>query len=384
MQLTSARLLKCLALICSIICAADASISQDLSLSQKQSSEKTPDEITSASAIKIGAILPLSGAASNFGAIARRGIELALNDLSPSDRKRVQVIFEDDALSNSRSATAARKLLSIDKVDALLTWSSGTGITVASIAEAKKIPHISVASDPAVARGRRYSFTYWAIADDEARDLKSYLLKTGIRRLAIISQVHNGVLAIRDAFIRELGSAGPITVVANEEVAGDITDFRSVLQRIKSAGEFDAFMTIFFPGQLALCIRQARALGINSQLLGFETFEDKDEIKAAAGLMTGAIYATGADPRSDFINRYQQSYPGESYYTANQTYDIIRMFVEASRSDKSSDAIIRYLVSVRDQSSASGQVSISSNNQFRLPTTVKEIGADGIPREISP
>jgi ABC-type branched-subunit amino acid transport system substrate-binding protein len=73
---------------------------------------------------------------------------------------RVTVIYEDDGLSNARSATAARKLLTIDKVDALLTWSSGTGLTVASLAEAKRIPHMSIASDPAVAKGRTYSFTY--------------------------------------------------------------------------------------------------------------------------------------------------------------------------------------------------------------------------------
>jgi ABC-type branched-subunit amino acid transport system substrate-binding protein len=111
----------------------------------------------SAPRITIGAILPLSGEASNFGAIARRGIEMALDSLSADDRARVSVVFEDDALSNVRSATAARKLLSIDKVDALLTWSSGTGITVASMAESKRIPHISIASDPAVSANQRFS-----------------------------------------------------------------------------------------------------------------------------------------------------------------------------------------------------------------------------------
>jgi len=48
-------------------------------------------------------------------------------------------VFEDDGLSNARSATAANKLLNVDKVDLLLTWSSGTGMTVAGISEAKKV-----------------------------------------------------------------------------------------------------------------------------------------------------------------------------------------------------------------------------------------------------
>lgn len=339
------------------------------------------DQQNPAPSITIGAILPLSGGASNFGVIARRGIELALEDLSPSDRGRVQVVFEDDGLSNSRSASAARKLLSVDKVDALLTWSSGTGITVAGIVEPKQIPHISVASDPAVGKGRTYSFTYWPIADDEARALKEYMRRRDIKRVALVSQVHNGILAVRDAFVRELEETASIAIVANEEVAGDVNDFRAVLQRIKSKGEFDAFMPIFFPGQLAVCIKQARALGITAQLLGFETFEDKDEIKATAGLMTGAIYATGGDPQQEFVSKYERRYPGQSYYTANQAYDIIRIFVEASRTSKNGNTVVQYLQSVRDKDMASGRVSIAANNQFRLPTTVKQIGPDGIPQE---
>jgi ABC-type branched-subunit amino acid transport system substrate-binding protein len=111
-------------------------------------------EIPTAPTITVGVILPLTGSAANFGGIAQRGIELALEGLSPEDRARTHVIYEDDGLVNSRSVTAARKLLSVDKVDALITWSSGTALTVASILEASRVPQIAIASDPAVVRGK--------------------------------------------------------------------------------------------------------------------------------------------------------------------------------------------------------------------------------------
>lgn len=336
-----------------------------------------------APAVKIGAILPLSGAASNFGAIARRGIELALEDLSPEDRARVSVVYEDDGLSNARSATAARKLLTIDKVDALLTWSSGTGLTVAGIAEAKRIPHVSIASDPAVAKGRTYSFTYWPIPEDEVRVLKEHLTIAKIKRVAVISQVHNGILAIRDEFLRQVKEDDSLVVVANEEVAGDVTDFRTVLERMRAKGDFDGFIPIFFPGQLSVCIKQARSLGITAKLFGFETFEDKDEIKAAAGSMTGAVYATGGDPKANFIQRYETKYPGESYYTANQAYDIINVYIDASRKTKDGASIVAYLKALKHRETASGVVNVTESNQFRLPTTLKEIGEDGVPRPLA-
>jgi ABC-type branched-subunit amino acid transport system substrate-binding protein len=279
-----------------------------------------------------------------------------------------------------RAATAARKLLTIDKVDALLTWSSGTGITAASIAESKKIPHLSIASDPAVALEKNYSFTYWPLASDEAQHLYAHLSASGIKRVAIISQVHNGILAIRDAFLQQAAQDGKLVVAADEEVAGDATDFRAVLERIKAKGEFDAFIPIFFPGQLSVCITQARALGIAAPLFGFETFEDKDEIKAAGGRMSGAVYVTGGEPQADFIKRYQAKYPGESHYTANQAYDIIQLFAASTRVHKDSATILDFLRSRRNHTTSSGPVSVTVNNQFRLPTTLKRIGTDGIPR----
>lgn len=332
--------------------------------------------------LTIGAILPLSGSASNFGAIARRGVELALEELPPEDRARIKVIYEDDGLSNARSATAARKLLTIDKVDTLLTWASGAGLTVASIAETKKVPHISIASDPAVARGRTYSFTYWPTPEDEVEQLYGYLVTQGLRRVALMSQVHNGIFAVRDAFLQRASQDKQLTIVANEEISGDVTDFRAVLERIKARGEFDALIPIFFPGQLATCVRQARALGISARLFGFETFEDKDEIKAAGGLFTGTIYATGGEPQADFIKRYQAKYPGESYYTANQAYDIVKMYAAASREHKDGAAIVAFLRSRKDYPTTSGLVTATADNRFRLPTALKRIDEQGIPQDL--
>lgn len=327
--------------------------------------------------IKIGAVLPLSGAASNFGTLARRGIELALEDLSPADRARTSVVFEDDGLSNARSATAANKLLNVDKVDLLLTWSSGTGMTVAGISEAKKVPHLSIATDPAIGKGKRYSFTYWPIAEDEAKRLYDHLVKVGVTKVALIYQIHNGILAITDAFREYAAREGIVKIVALEEVSGDTTDFKGVLQRLKAKGEIQGLIPVFFPGQLSVVLKQARGVGINAPFFGFETFEDKDEIKAAGGLLSGAVYATGGDPQADFIKRYLDKYPGESYYTVNQAYDIVKLFVAATKEHKDPESVVSFLKSVKDLATSSGSVSYVDGNRFRLPTALKRINGAG-------
>ena len=327
--------------------------------------------------LSIGVILPLTGPSAFIGVTAKAAVELAIAQLSSEDKKRVRVIYEDDGLVANRAVAAGHKHLDKYKVDALLTWSSSTGLSLASLTERKQIPHISIASDPAVAVGRTYTFTYWALPRDEAETLYEYLVSSGKKRVAILAVTHNGLLATRDALIDKANRDGRVRIVASEEVAPDTQDFRGVLERIKSKGEFDAFLPIFFPGQLAVAVKQARALGVKPPLVGFETFEDKDEIAAAQGLFSGVIFATGADSSKDFVTAFQAANPGGTMYTASNCYDSVRLLIEASRVGKDGDTISTFLRSLKNYKAASGIISATGDNRFSLPTTLKTIDLSG-------
>jgi branched-chain amino acid transport system substrate-binding protein len=333
--------------------------------------------------IAVGAILPLTGSSAAFGLASKRGIELALKDLPPQDRARVKVIVEDDGLVSSQSITAAQKLINVEKVDALLTWSSGTALAVKGLSESKGIPQIAVASDPTVARGTSYSFNNWPIPETETRSLYEYLQAHGKRRIGMVTQINSFPLAMRDALVAHVKRDGEMELVADEEISSDATDLRSSLLRLKNKGSLDTFIVAFFPGQLALVVKQAREIGITAPLFGYETFEDKASFDAAGGLFTNVIYSTGADARQDFLEEFTAKYPGESYYTANQSYDIIRILVDASRQRKDGASIAHFLQTLKDYPTVSGVISATGDNRFTLPTTLKTLDAHGVPHPVS-
>lgn len=337
---------------------------------------------TSGPRIVIGAILPLTGSSASFGLASKRGIELALEDLPYEERSRIQVILEDDGLVSSRSITAAQKLINIDKVDALLTWSSGTALAVKGLTESKGIPQIAVASDPAVARGSRFTFNYWPIPETETRTLYDYLKAHGTRKVGMVTQVNSFPLAMRDAFVAHIKRDRAMEIVADEEISDDATDLRSIMLRLKNKGSIDAFIVAFFPGQLALVVKQARDIGITAPLFGYETFEDKASFDAAHGLFTNAIYSTGADARQDFLNEFTTKYPGESYYTANQSYDIIRILADATKERKDGASIAQFLQNLKDYPTVSGVISATGDNRFTLPTTLKTLDEHGTPHPV--
>jgi ABC-type branched-subunit amino acid transport system substrate-binding protein len=146
---------------------------------------------------------------------------------------------------------------------------------------------------------------------------------------------------------------------------------------MKAKGDVDCFVPILFPGQLAVSIKQAREFGITAPLAGFETFEDMDEFQASGGLLAGAVYATGADPDPRFIERYRGKYPGLSFYTANQTYDAIKLLVAATRNAKDGTTITEFLRSLKDYPTASGSATSTGDNRFKLPTALKKLDASG-------
>ncbi len=329
--------------------------------------------------IKIGVVAPLTGSGAAFGRSCRVAAELAVRELPEKEGSRVKLFIEDDGLIAARSVAAGRKLMDIDRIDALVSWSSGTALSLAPIVEQKRIPQIAIASDSAVALGRAYTFMYWVLPEREAELLYQHLVSTGKKRIAILSVTHNGVLAVRDAFLKQIAQDRVIEVVANEEVSNDVLDFRGIMQRIRAHEPIDAFIPILFPGQLAVSIKQARASGIKAPLYGFETFEDKDDIKAAGGLLTDAVYATGADPSSDFEKRLQALDPGVSSYTASNCYDSVRLLVRTLLESSSGEGAAQALRALKEYNGESGVVSATGDNRFALPGILKTIDSEGRP-----
>jgi ABC-type branched-subunit amino acid transport system substrate-binding protein len=71
-----------------------------------------------------------------------------------SGYNRVTFLFEDDGFQPKNALSAAEMLISRDRVDALITFSSSTALVVAPLAERRKVPMISITSLTDVSKGR--------------------------------------------------------------------------------------------------------------------------------------------------------------------------------------------------------------------------------------
>lgn len=140
--------------------------------------------------VKIGLNLPLSGGVAFLGEPAKKAAELALKDAG-NTKYNYELVFEDDQFSPKLSVTAANKLISVDKVLAIIEFGSGTGNAINSIAEQGKTAQFSLASDPTVAKGV-YNYVHWTPPFKEGELVAKEIVKRGYKiyqSLILIIQV---------------------------------------------------------------------------------------------------------------------------------------------------------------------------------------------------
>jgi branched-chain amino acid transport system substrate-binding protein len=330
--------------------------------------------------ITIGVILGLTGPAAPLAEALKNGVNLALSHLAPTPTLEVRVIFEDDGLEQKRAVVAAQKLVTIDKVNALIVFSSGSALATAPIAERNKVPLIAIASDPAIPKGKKYSFIYWATPEDEAKLLFDCLKKKGTTQLGLLTLTHPGTLAIRDALRSEVQKSSDAKVLFDEEAISDAKDFHSLISKIKKhEGTYNALIPTFFPGQLALLLKQMRQSGIKEPFYGFEVYDNPTEIKASSGAMNGAIFVTSAKPSDSFLKEYQAKYPQALTFSADTGYDAVNLVVNAL---KSADPVI-YLETLKNYEGAAGKSSSTKDHRFSLPVALKKINDEGVVEDYS-
>lgn len=324
--------------------------------------------------LKIGLILPLGGEGAAWGDAIKNGAQMAYDNLSTEQQKQIELIFEDDSMTSTRTVSAFNKLVDINNIDVVVNVSSGTANAIAPLAEQKKIPFISISSDKQISDGKKYVVSLWVTPEAEAKMAFDEAINRGYKRIVQLTTFHTGALAVRDAF-NALNDK--IEVVLSEEYPYDVRDFRTFLTRLKAKKNVDAIMLTLLPGQCGVAAKQIRDMGIGVPIFGYEMFEDGTEVKASNNALVGQWYVNTADASGRFVEEYKKRYPKAQLIAAANGYDAMMLVADAIKRDPTRDGIANYLRTVKDFEGALGNYSATGDNRFSLPASVKLVTEDG-------
>ncbi len=323
--------------------------------------------------IKIGVVAPITGGASGYGETLVKGIELAKQDLG-NTKNKYEVIYEDDGTTPARAASAAQKLINVDKVSAIITTTSGTGNAVKLVAISAGIPHICICVDTNITKDSKTNFIYLALPEIESRAWVDEAVVRGVKKMAIIYQNHPGFNLIVDTIKPMLVEKG-ISITSEERYEPSTKDFKTVITKSKLTNP-DAYFIGGFPPSLDILGKDMKTMGIKN-VAGFGTFA----LAADLSIFEGDWFTDVKLSDQSIKTRFETAFPNMRFNarTVPEGYDVFTILVSAFESNKPAS---QYLLDLDGYDGKSGNVMkpVGSNN-FSVPVGIWTI-KDGSAVEI--
>jgi len=332
--------------------------------------------ISSEETVKIGVLVPLTGAAASYGENSKMGAALAVEEFTVGHPGlKVELIPEDSRGEAAQGVKAAQKLLNIDHVVAVVGCvTSGVTLAVAPSMNEKHVPIISPGgSAPNIRDAGDFVLRTWPSDVFEAATMAEYLKSKKIQRLAILRVNNEYGLAMEKALTQRLSQ--PTQVVASETFDQGAREMRTQLLKIKEA-QPDALFFVGFPEAAIALAPSLTAVGLQIPLFATSGFEDPQVPAKTGGVLEGTVYAKplADSPAAEAFRRaYKERYKVDPGITSDTAYDAASLVLRAISATASSkqpvtgDVIRDYLLQVRDYAGASGVLSFDDKGDVIKP-----------------
>jgi branched-chain amino acid transport system substrate-binding protein len=336
-------------------------------------------------AIRLGALLPLTGDAAQWGMEPKKAIDLALEQVNARggiQGRKIEVIYEDDKADARMGTAGMQKLANVDKVPAVIgSVTSAVTLAVAPIAESAHVVLISPASTShKVTDAGDYVFRTIPSDVYEGGVMAERAYKQlGFRRVGVIHVDQAGPAGMAASFttrFKELGGA----IAASEKGAASSTDWRSQLTKVAGTHP-QAIYAVTYPLEGGNVVKQARELGIATPILGGQPMEDPEVRRIAGTAADGVMFTTTTlsteitgEPGRRFVAAFKAKYGKEPGSFAAEAYDAFDLVVDAMKKGKvDGPGIKSYLYTVRNYPGASGQMSFDKNGDVAKPIALMAI-----------
>ncbi|MBI5770712.1 MAG: ABC transporter substrate-binding protein [Verrucomicrobia bacterium] len=334
--------------------------------------------------IKVGEYASLTGKEAGFGQTSHHGVILAIDEINAAGGvlgKKLELVYEDNQTKPGESATAAKKLISRDKVVALIgEVASGRSLEAAPVAQAAKIPMIApAATNPKVTQVGNYIFRVCFIDPFQGNVMAKFATEQlKAKKVAVLSSVSNAYsLGLAKVFKETFTGAGGQILAEKNFSEGD-KDFRAQLTAVKSANVDAVFVPSYYT-EAALIVRQARDLGLTVPFFGGDGWEDEQLLKIGGDALNGCYYSTHfsaedtAPAVGTFVAKYKKRWNGEIPGAFSALgYDAIYVLVDAIKRAGTTDGtkLRDALAATKNFDGVTGKTTINANRDASKPATI--------------
>ncbi len=293
--------------------------------------------------IKLGHYGSLTGKEAAFGVATRKGVLLAIEEINLKGGvlgHPLEYLVEDVQSKAGESATAVKKLISRDKVVAVIgANASANSLEAAPICQNAKTPMMAISStNPRVTEVGDYIFRICFIDPFQGAVLGKFAHDSlHAKRVALLTAVNSPYSVGLSDVLRQDFTARGGEIVAEQKYAEGDKDFRAQLTAIRTAKPDVIAATGFYSEAALICI-QARALGLDVPIIGGDGWEAPQLIELGGKAVEGTYYSTyfsaenNAPEVRSFVERYRARWGGEVPEAVSALgYDAVYLIVQAMK-----------------------------------------------------
>jgi len=313
--------------------------------------------------LRIGASLSQTGPYAPLALNQLRGYQLCVkhtNEKGGVLGRRIELVVEDDQSEPALAARIYQKLITQDKVDAVLgPYSSPLTEAVGDLAEKHRMAMVApgAAATSIFKKGRKFIFMVFSPGEGYLEGLIDMAARRGLRTVAVIHEDTIFPKSIAQGAV-ELAKKRGLQVVLFEGYPKGATDFTAVLGRVAGANPDVLAAATYFDDAVGITLR-LRELNLNPRMFGLTAGGDLPRFYEMLGRTAEFVYgATQWTPElvtlvrggqlipvgrrypgaREFVESYRKEFPGAdlSYHSACG-YSGCQVLMEAIRQSGSLD-----------------------------------------------
>jgi len=294
--------------------------------------------------LRIGATMSITGKAYSVqGGYGREGYLLCQKHLNAQGGllgKTVEFLIYDDESDEKTAARLYEKLITEDKVDAIL-GPYGTAITAAVADIPDKYRRVMVAANAATSsiweKGRKYLIMVLAPVDSAAIGVLELAARNGLKKVAIINQDALLPKAVAKT-TNELAESMGLNVVSFETYLTGTNDFSALLRKVQeSAPELLVTAAVRIDDLVAI-VRQMKTINFDTKMMSSLPYgllpEFYQQLEKDAEFVYSATFWDASLPNPgnpEFVAEHQKEFNRAPAVQSANSYAGCQIFAEAVR-----------------------------------------------------
>lgn len=355
----------------------------------------------------IAVLLPASGRYASFGALVRRGMELAA-DLHNQQHPAINLIFRDAGAAAEETSRIVSELAGNSQVMAIAgPLTAGAALVAAGQAQRLEIPLLALSPRDGLPEIGDFIFRDALTSRQQIAALVGYAMEQqGFTTFAMLHPETKFGYEMADLFVREVRNRGG-QVVATQKYAATTTDFQEQIGQLTfrtvtgdaETAENDPsappevplpYQALFipdYPDKISMIAPQLAFAGVeNLPLLGINGWNSAELARTTGRYLQGAVFVDGFFPGSSdpairqFVENYVARYREEPGILDAQGFDVANLlFALLDRSEVQTRGDLRQaLEQLRNFPGVSGMTSFDAAGNAVKPLFLLKIDGERI------